>query len=90
MSAEERAVPLQGHAPTSVDAALRNTMELLELVRREEQMLARLSRCVIELEAIARARSALADRTDAEVTEARRHLQAQEAVGFLLESEEQR
>ncbi len=60
----------RGPAPQRVDAALWGTIALLEMVRREEQVLVGLRRCVVELEAISRARSALADRTDSEVVEA--------------------
>lgn len=61
-------------APRRVDAALRDTMALLELVGREEQVLVRLRGCVVELEAIRRARSVLGDRTESEVAEAAREL----------------
>lgn len=60
----------RGVGPGRVDAALRDTMALLELVRREEHVLARLRVCVDELGAISRARSTLADRTGSEVVEA--------------------
>jgi hypothetical protein len=61
-------------APRRVDAVLRDTMVLLELVRREEQVLVRLRGCVVELEAIHRARSVLGDRTESEVAEANHRL----------------
>ncbi len=61
----------QGAEPRRVDAALRDTMALLELVRTEEQVLVRLRAGLVELEAIHRARSALAGRTESEVDEAR-------------------
>lgn len=60
--------------PRRVDAVLRDTMALLELVRQEEKVLTRLQGCVVELEAIRRARSTLADRTEAEVVEAEEQL----------------
>ncbi len=56
--------------PRRVDAALRDTMALLEQVRREEQVLVRLQGCLVEFESIRRARTALADRTESEVVEA--------------------
>ncbi len=70
--------------PRRVDAVLRDTMALLELVRQEEQVLVRLRGCVVELEAIHRARSVLDDRTESEVVEAAQGLTAGEvgaAVG---------
>ena len=71
-------------APRRVDVVLRDTMALLELVRQEEQVLVRLRGCVVELEAIHRARSVLDDRTESEVVEAAQGLTAGEvgaAVG---------
>jgi len=56
--------------PHRVDAALRDTIALLELVRHEGAVLARLRGCLAELEAIRRARATLADRTATEIAEA--------------------
>lgn len=66
----------QGAEPGRVDTALQDTMALLELelVRSEEQVLVRLRACLVELEAINQARSALAGRTESEVAEARHSL----------------
>lgn len=64
--------------PRRVDAALRDTMALLELVRREEQVLVRLRGCVVELDAIHRARAVLAERTESEVVEADHRLHAED------------
>lgn len=70
MSAPERGEAHSNSALREVDAALQDTLALLEAVRQEEQVLARLGRCIVELESIFRARSALRDITDAELTEA--------------------
>jgi len=67
--------------PRRVDVVLRDTMALLELVRREEQVLVRLRGCVVELEAIHRARSVLGDRTESEVAEADHRLAYADAAG---------
>ena len=56
-----------------VDAALRQTVALLELVRQEEALLARLNACVTQLHAVHRARQTLLDMTDAELAEAEQH-----------------
>jgi hypothetical protein len=56
--------------PVRVDAALRQTVALLELVRQEEALLGWLSQCVIQLQAVHRARQTLLDVTDAELSEA--------------------
>lgn len=82
MSEADRAGRGLEPAMRRVDAALQDTVALLEMVRREEQVLVRLGRCVVELEEIARARSALADRTDSEVMEARQWLHDQDQGGF--------
>lgn len=75
MTGQERAGERLG-GPRRIDAVLRDTVALLELVRREAEVLARLRGCVVELEAIRRARSTLADRTDTEVVEAEERLGA--------------
>lgn len=67
--------------PRRVDAVLADTMALLELVRREEQVLVGLRGCVVELEAIRRARAVLADRTESEVVEAARALASGDGDG---------
>lgn len=72
MTARQR--PLAPVSPDREDAALRETVALLELVQREEAGLTRLRAAVTELEGACRARSTLADRTDVEVMEARHHL----------------
>lgn len=59
--------------PVRVDAALRHTVALLELVRQEEALLARLNDCVTRLRAVHRARRTLLDVTDAELAEAKQH-----------------
>lgn len=56
--------------PVRVDAALRQTVALLELVRQEEALLAWLNDCVTQLRAVHRARQTLLDVTDAELSEA--------------------
>lgn len=61
-------------AARRVDAVLRDTVALLELVGREEQVLVRLRGCVVELETIRRARAVLGDQTESEVAEAAREL----------------
>lgn len=70
MSANERSRRAPQPGPVRLDAALAETLHLLELVRQEEQVLARLTRCVADLHAISRARAALSARTRAELTEA--------------------
>jgi len=61
-----------GHeaGPVRVDAALRQTVALLELVRQEEALLGWLNQCVTQLQAIRRARQTLLDVTDTELSEA--------------------
>lgn len=62
--------PRDGQQATArVDAAVDNTAALLELVRREEEVLASLRRCGLELAAIRRARLTLVDRADAGMRE---------------------
>ena len=56
-----------------LDAALRQTVALLELVRREEALLGRLNECATQLQAVHRARQTLLDITDAELAEAEQH-----------------
>jgi hypothetical protein len=60
-------------APARVDAALRQTVALLELVRQEEALLSWLNQCVSQLQAVHRARQHLLDVTDAELAEAEQH-----------------
>lgn len=60
----------RGGKPVRVDAALQETLVLLALVQREEEVHARLDRCVTELRAIRQARDTLMDRTQAELDEA--------------------
>lgn len=55
-----------------MDAALRQTVALLELVRQEEALLGWLDDCVAQLQAVRRARQTLLDFTDAELAEAGR------------------
>lgn len=59
------------NGPIRVDAALRQTVALLELVRQEEALLGWLNDCVTQLRAIHLARQHLLDVTDAELAEAR-------------------
>ena len=54
-----------------VDAALRRTVALLELVRQEEALLGWLNDCVAQLRAVHLARQHLLDVTDAELAKAR-------------------
>ncbi|GAB2582948.1 hypothetical protein [Microlunatus antarcticus] len=56
--------------PARVDAALRQTVALLELVRQEEALLGWLNDCVTQLRAIQRARAHLLEVTDVELAEA--------------------
>ena len=60
----------RGAGPVRVDAALRQTVALLELVRQEEALLGWLNDCVTQLQAVHRARQTLLDVTDAELSEA--------------------
>lgn len=73
MTAPEHAAK-RPEVPRRVDAALCETIALLQLVRDEEQVVTRLRACLVELEAIRRARSLLAGRTGAEVVEAEQRL----------------
>ena len=59
------------NGPARVDAALRQTVALLELVRQEEALLGWLNDCVARLRAVHLARQHLLDVTDAELAEAR-------------------
>lgn len=63
-----RSAPAAG--PATPDAAVREIVRLLGLVAEEERVLARLERCVVELNAVARARAALTGCTRSELAEA--------------------
>jgi len=52
------------------DVAIREIVQLLSLAAEEERVLARLDRCVAELQAIAAARAVLAGCTETELAEA--------------------
>ena len=67
--------------PVRVDATLRQTVALLELVRQEEALLGWLNQCVSQLQAVHRARQHLLDVTDAELAEAE-HLAADATTTF--------
>ena len=71
----------QQQPPLPAGAALRDTVTLLELVRRESEVLAQLHQGVVELEAIRRAWATLADRTDMEILEAEERLDNESADG---------
>lgn len=73
MKSGHRRRPAPQPEPARLDAALVETLRLLERVRREEEALARLALCVADLHAIFRARATLSERTRTELAEATDH-----------------
>lgn len=83
--------PVRNHVDESVlvDGALRETLALLALVQREEQVHARLDQCVTELRTIQQARATLMDRTQVELDEALLYLPSENSAHVVTQSAEE-